>query len=605
MKVKSFFLRLYWITIPIFASLLPSYKSEASSNYNNGQDDSNEKIGTKIAIIGGGIAGSFTAKYLADYDTKSAAKGAIDSIVVFDPFPIEHQHTTEGQQNENLQGGRVSSLTLDDGTVVELGGATIHDADKLLIEMIEGDPNLVLEKSKFNECVPDKHFGIYDGDGSWSFLTNNAASSITSWFPTMITLTLLWRYNIDFIRIWQASLRARESFHLVYKMLDTSHPASFFHSINELWDIVGLLKTTHVSYDDFLDAFGLEREVQWWRRFIPGQGCLREELLTAMNICYSNQLNPEMNGLSGLINLMSLTGETFSINGGNQQLISSAFMQAQKQYESIVNTDNNENLSRIRHVQAQITTVVSDMNSMGLWSEQRNMGKFDIVILAAPLQNSQISFFTKSHFDEAVLHSMPMHGMVDSDVEEAGEHHRQAKPLPPSATNDYTEVITTIVSSATVKANYVGLADSKVPTSIYVTEKGRRMEGINEISCLAEHEICKVLSPQRLSTETLENLFGPNHKIEHVKVWGGDFGGFTPNYNGGREHAIPTPFLLYDGGLGTKGLAEGSALYYVNSVEASIASMEASAIGAKSVAKLIAQRLGLMSVPSSQRSEEL
>lgn len=50
-------------------------------------------------------------------------------------------------------------------------------------------------------------------------------------------------------------------------------------------------------------------------------------------------------------------------------------------------------------------------------------------------------------------------------------------------------------------------------------------------------------------------------------------------------------YLLFDAGVGLKGTKqEGSALYYVNAIEGSMACMELSAIGAKSVAKLVARR---------------
>ena len=39
-----------------------------------------------------------------------------------------------------------------------------------------------------------------------------------------------------------------------------------------------------------------------------------------------------------------------------------------------------------------------------------------------------------------------------------------------------------------------------------------------------------------------------------------------------------------------------SALYYINGMEAAVASIEVSAIGAKSVAKLVSKRLGLIQV---------
>ena len=78
----------------------------------------------------------------------------------------------------------------------------------------------------------------------------------------------------------------------------------------------------------------------------------------------------------------------------------------------------------------------------------------------------------------------------------------------------------------------------------------------------------------------------------YVKVWGGPHGGATPDYQGKGDTA---KFLLYDGAVGFKGHTSSGALYYPVAMEqSSLASMEIAAIGAKAVAKLVAERVGLV-----------
>ena len=120
----------------------------------------------RVAIIGGGISGTFAAKYLAEYDVhhrSSSPPGAdadadadggadtiirdclLDEIVVYDisppPASFAHgnytdtvdtvdssskaHHSSSDPRPHNWQGSRVSSITLQDGSVVELGASII------------------------------------------------------------------------------------------------------------------------------------------------------------------------------------------------------------------------------------------------------------------------------------------------------------------------------------------------------------------------------------------------------------------------------------------------------------------------------------------------
>ena len=136
----------------------------------------------RVAIIGGGIGGSFVSKYLTDYDENCK----IDVIDVFEPSPMSTSESKTGvavtaaSSSEEVdtrptwQGSRVSSVTLSDGTVVELGASIIYDGNKLAVEMLQGDPALSAgrpfypgkEKASSEEGKTQKNgFGIYDGSG--------------------------------------------------------------------------------------------------------------------------------------------------------------------------------------------------------------------------------------------------------------------------------------------------------------------------------------------------------------------------------------------------------------------------------------------------------
>ena len=81
---------------------------------------------------------------------------------------------------------------------------------------------------------------------------------------------------------------------------------NLLESPDELWEEVGWLQPDHMSFDAFLDALGLPEELPWWRQYLPYQGSLRAELLTAINLCNYNQANSQVNGTYCMANLSVL-----------------------------------------------------------------------------------------------------------------------------------------------------------------------------------------------------------------------------------------------------------------------------------------------------------
>ena len=128
---------------------------------------------------------------------------------------------------------------------------------------------------------------------------------------------------------------------------------------------------------------------------------------------YNQDLN-EMNGLVGLVAYVPAGGELFSVEGGNYQLMESALHQSKAIYES---STCKLSQHRIQRHQKTITTVVASENKMDLFGEhQEQLGNYDVVILAAPLQQSRVQFLMESPMgmDEAVLHEMPLGGVHEN-----------------------------------------------------------------------------------------------------------------------------------------------------------------------------------------------
>lgn len=300
----------------------------------------NRRARPRIAVIGGGISGSFVTKYLSDYDTACV----LESITIFDPqspihqpLTVEEASTTTAELNhDDWQGGRITSLRLRDGTVVELGASVAFRDFHLVIEMIKGDPTLVMgvpfhpgisSTNDPNHTIPSESFGVYNGNGDWPVLQTRVPSHWMwrSW-------QIFQRYNKDLLAVTRAGDAVLKKFAQIPHILTHSDTSIIFRSTDAIWDAVHLASLAHQSFDSLLDSLHVAgKELPWWgwgRGLLPYQGSFRDELLTAMNIVNYNQNNTQVTALTGLGSWAPAAGGLFSIVGGNYQIIRSAIEQA-------------------------------------------------------------------------------------------------------------------------------------------------------------------------------------------------------------------------------------------------------------------------------------
>jgi hypothetical protein len=385
---------------------------------------------------------------------------------------------------------------------------------------------------------------------------------------------------------------------------------------------------------------------QLYLYLLPYQGSLRQEVLSAMSLVYYHQDTSRINGISGLLawhyyfaTMTSTSAAASLIVGGNAQILSTAFSQAQTNQKTKCNSaDNNNNNNDkpntnnvVSHVQQRISTVVGSVQGFELYAHNGDLvGEYDVVILAAPLHTAGIDFLIKSHMDPAVLQSMPLGGLVkhtnidneeDTTIPEDHEGHVVLPPrLPGTVTRPYIQVVVTIVRQAQLQTDYFSLdnnssssnnATSMIPNEIYMTAKGMKAEhNVTAIFQLSSNDndnggmLYKVYSSEPLEMDILQTFFGETVQVAFQKVWGGKHGGMVPDYQGQGQ---TTDFLLYDGATGLHGHTNSGALYFPNALEASFSNMETCAMGAKAVAKLIAKRMEWIQTDSEDDSlgEEL
>mmetsp|Transcript_4175 Transcript_4175/g.6181 ORF Transcript_4175/g.6181 Transcript_4175/m.6181 type:complete len:565 (-) Transcript_4175:1695-3389(-) len=541
-----------------------------------GEIAESEKKG-RIAVIGGGIGGTFVSKYLVDYDTTCQ----IDSLTLFDPTfqpnDSDDKRSSSSKQSDGnqstLQGGRVATKILDDGTVIELGASIIYSGNKLVSSMIDADASLSRISPEY------KGFGVWDGK---DYRINSEMKTARS-----LGLRMAYRYSTDIFRMNSAVGRAIKSFDQIYVLLESQ--SSFFpSSADEIWDAVGLLSVARINFDKYLDSIGVSKD-NWWTPVYQdlGMGVLRTELIASANLSNYNQKNSNLNGLSGLVSFVPSSGGMFNIQGGNYKIPISAWKQATLHRKNIC-SHRKTTSSSIDHVPIQVTSVISRSGEFELWSSQEFLGVFQTVILAAPLQQCQISFSEKvDEADDQAVKPMKFYGLSKVSDDEL--------LLPSSAKRRYTQTVTTIIANATLQESHFNSTFKYPPKTVYFTEEGSEKEKMTTIRHMKD-DIYKIFSPDILSEDILKSAFGPDALVVETKVWGGKNGGAYPNFNGGGEASEAPPFLLHD--------RHGSALYYINGIEAAVSSIEISAIGAKSVAKLVSKRLGFFEM-EPERSDEI
>lgn len=472
----------------------------------------------RIGIIGGGISGTFTTKYLIDHDTDCF----LEELTIFDPSPSLGELTTKDKVSDpDNQGSRVGSYQFSDGRIVELGASILTDRFRLIIEMAEGGDLTV--GPPFATGLPEENMrngmAIYNGFGDVLFNTANSSTFHD----------LAWRYNVDLFKIYRITSTVINRFDKLQHMLNATDD-HFFESPVAMWKAVRLMSFVQMSIDQLCDRLWLPKEIPWWRRILfSGQGSLRTELLESMMLVNYNQGNSQINALAGLASFSATShSKVHSIAGGNAAVIHSAFDQARSNRAKKCP----EKADIVSHSSQKVETVVGSLEGFEVYAADGTMvGEYDILILATPLSMARIEFLVKSSTDQSILQPMPLGGLVENQEDTVvPDDHEGHLPLPhhlsEAAIRTYTQVVTTLVRHAELQVGYFNIDPAKAPRGIYMTRNGKAAEhNVTAIAQISSKDgVYKVFSSQPLPLETLRLFFGSPVEVEHEKVWGGKFG---------------------------------------------------------------------------------
>ncbi|XP_050523354.1 prenylcysteine oxidase 1-like [Daktulosphaira vitifoliae] len=279
-----------------------------------------------IAIIGGGIGGTSCAYFL---------KEMFNEQVNIDLY--------EG----NTIGGRIATVTLNDGNMYEAGGSVIHDRNRYMSNFVD-----ITGLEKRNTALKSERVGLYSENG-FEFIESNS--------EVVNIMKSVWRYGYG-----------------VKTMKGT------IDGILNKFDKIYELQNAGKSYDDIVDLlvaidpdFGSYLNISIKDAFINNLGfseLLVDEIVKASLVVNYGQ-DVDVHQFVGLVSLAGMGGSLWAVKGGNK-------MVAEKLVE----------LSKVRLIQeyvVQITQNDKKYISYTLTTSNRNSLTYDYVVFAAPLAENQ------------------------------------------------------------------------------------------------------------------------------------------------------------------------------------------------------------------------
>ena len=176
-------------------------------------------------------------------------------------------------------------------------------------------------------------------------------------------------------------------------------------------------------------------------------------------------------------------------------------------------------------------------------------------------------------------------------------HAPLPRRLPRAVLRSYVQSVSILVKNAKLQEEHWITEDRRAetekwsPTQIFMTATGHMNEhnitGIYEIKDEGPQSSAgtyyKICASQPLSMSILQKLFGAKVEVVAQNAWD-----VAPDFRG---EGSSVPFLIYDGATGFHGHTRAGALYYARALEHTLPTIEAQAMSALSVAKLIAERL--------------
>ncbi len=394
------------------------------------------------------------------------------------------------EKNDRI-GGRIKATNIE-GEWFEQGATFFHETNQIMLNLAN---KLGLQRKAYK--MPS--YGIWNG---------RAFVSRSGKFKFMDDLKIFGSFPLSSYRFLQLIKKLKKEIPKVYDRLDRG-------GIVELDALLGknlLEQFGKRSLFDVLSEHGISEKFA--RKFIE----------PAIRFIYDQGL--EISAFAGLVAIIASEGESvYQIEGGNFQLL-----------EKMVKLSEAE-----LHFKTRITKIMKSEREYSLFSANRKVGEFDLVIIASPLEIAKIEF--------------------------------EKITLPPLLSQTYLQVSNTLVVGK-IRPSYFGLSTKQMPTLILTTKD--HDHPFTAIETLMETPqgdyVYNFISKTPAKIEDLETIFSDIRTVV-AQDW---------------EYAYPKIEPIKQ----LNPLVLDEDLYYLNAVECATTAMEASLIGSKNIANLITEKHG-------------
>ncbi|KAJ5661308.1 Prenylcysteine oxidase [Penicillium longicatenatum] len=491
----------------------------------------------RVAVIGAGAGGSFAASELRKL---ADASDIPVNVTVF--------------ERASYIGGRSTTIDAFDDPAypIELGASIFVKVNQILMNASDDLGLFVLGADHARPRQTDDSIGIWDGS-KFVFTVQNSSS----WWNIA---KLFWRYGLAPLRTQNLMKEIVGRFLKLYE-----EPLFPFRSLSEAAAAVNLVNVTASPGDAFLNANSISELFA------------REIIQASTRVNYGQNLGL-IHGLESMVCMA--TDGAVSVHGGNWRIFDGVLKAAK--------TEVRLNTTVTKLVRSKEGTVRITSKPTGLDSTQSDESEFDEVVIAGPLQYSDISI------------SPPLERVPD-DIPYAKLH------------------VTLLASPHRISSQFFGLDDKSSPPETILTilpegldlganPKGVGPAGFWSVSTLREvpriivedgkeqtedHYVYKIFSPERPTAEFIAELFGIEYSKSSTSDAAGPgnttIGDLPKSEVSWYHEKVWYPYPLMYPRVTFEEVLLAPSVWYTSGIESFISTMETSALMGRNVAALMVQ----------------
>ncbi|KAH0559567.1 hypothetical protein GP486_003921 [Trichoglossum hirsutum] len=478
----------------------------------------------RVAIIGGGAGGASAAYYLRKYADETGIK---PSITVY--------------ERSGYLGGRSTTVNVFDNASepVELGASIFVEVNRNLVSAAKEFGLTMDDADKSRpEDVPER-LGVWDGQ---DFVFTQPDGGYWWWDLAR----LLWKYGWTPIRTHNLMKSTIGTFLKMYE-----EPYFPFRSLSQVAYDLGLTNITSETGEKFLEANNIRPPFS------------TDIIQASTRVNYAQNL-PFIHGLETMVCMA--TDGAMSVRGGNWQIFDGMIKAAGATVKL------NTTVQQIRKTDFG-TYVLSSKGKAPSLSPTVQEHEYDVVVLAAPLQDASITLTPRPAYVPAKIPYVKLHVTLLTSP------HR----LSPAAFN--------LPSDAAVP--------SVVLTTLGPDETPReREEGVGRAGFFSISTLRHVVNPSSNGDEYLYKIFSP------ARITGADLARFLGfSSSGGNDdddddavdddvtwiyrHVWRSYPYLYPRVTFDDPLLDNEGLWYTSGIESFISAMETSSLMGMNVARLV------------------